>query len=246
MEKFIWPLMKRGMLEKEALVYLTALELASAPASTIARKANIKRTTAYAILRDLEQRGIATSIIRKQLSYFSVVDPEQLLSQLQEKCQEFQQIVGQMQNLKDIYATKPRVDYYEGISWLKQVYSDILKECDNKVIYGFIGAEGIDPDLESYLINYNIPQRVAKGIFAKIIVSDTPANKRYAWLDSIGLKQTKIISWSVLQHASEISLYGSNKVCIVMYWSDELYATVITSKHLYDNRKSIFDYLCSI
>jgi len=63
---------------------------------------------------------------------------------------------------------------------LKQVYSDILKECDNKVIYGFIGAEGIDPDLESYLINYNIPQRVAKGIFAKIIVSDTPANKRYA------------------------------------------------------------------
>jgi len=61
-DQFLPLLQEQGMSEKEALIYLVTLELGSAPASTIARKANIKRVTTYAILRDLERQQIAHAL----------------------------------------------------------------------------------------------------------------------------------------------------------------------------------------
>jgi sugar-specific transcriptional regulator TrmB len=61
-DQFLPLLQEQGMSEKESLIYLVTLELGSAPASTIARKANIKRVTTYAILRDLERQQIAHAL----------------------------------------------------------------------------------------------------------------------------------------------------------------------------------------
>jgi sugar-specific transcriptional regulator TrmB len=106
-------LTQRGMLEKEAVMYLTTLELGNAPASSIARKANIKRTTCYSILRDFEQRGIATSIMRKEIAYFSVVDPEILLKQLEDKYLTFKNNIPELQALQAAAHSKLKIQYYE-------------------------------------------------------------------------------------------------------------------------------------
>jgi sugar-specific transcriptional regulator TrmB len=45
-----------GFSDKEAKVYLMALELGSSPASTIARQTGIKRVTVYSILKDLKNK----------------------------------------------------------------------------------------------------------------------------------------------------------------------------------------------
>jgi hypothetical protein len=52
-----------------------------------------------------------------------------------------------------------------------------------------------------------------------------------------------MIHADIFQTASEINIYGGNKVAMLMYGSDELHATVITSKNLYDTWKGIFDFL---
>jgi sugar-specific transcriptional regulator TrmB len=177
-------LMQRGMLEKEAVIYMTTLELANAPASRIARKSQIKRTTAYAILRDFEQRGLATSIMRKDISYFSVIDPQQLAQQLQTKYQQFTQALPALEALKEQYSNKPKIMYYEGLSGMKQVYRDILDDA-NEHIYACIGATGIHSELEHYLYTENIPMRVERKIFANIIISDSEENRKYAGYDEV-------------------------------------------------------------
>ncbi|USN54328.1 MAG: hypothetical protein H6765_07295 [Candidatus Peribacteria bacterium] len=61
-EKLIAVLKRYGLSEKEAKIYLTTLELGSAPASTIGRRAGIKRVTAYALLQDLKRKQIVLSV----------------------------------------------------------------------------------------------------------------------------------------------------------------------------------------
>jgi sugar-specific transcriptional regulator TrmB len=45
-----------GFSDKEAKIYLTTLELGSAIASTIARRAELKRVTVYALLNDMKRK----------------------------------------------------------------------------------------------------------------------------------------------------------------------------------------------
>ena len=74
-----------GLSGKEAKVYVAALELGSAPASTIARRTNIKRVTVYTVLKELESKGVCQSITRNDVKYFSVSKPEFLAQELEEK-----------------------------------------------------------------------------------------------------------------------------------------------------------------
>jgi len=45
-----------GLSDKEAKIYLTTLELGNSPASSIARRSEIKRITAYVILEDMKRK----------------------------------------------------------------------------------------------------------------------------------------------------------------------------------------------
>lgn len=59
-------LQKLGLTQKEAVIYMATLELGIAsPTSTIAKKANILRTTAYNILNSLVQKGIVVAYDKK-------------------------------------------------------------------------------------------------------------------------------------------------------------------------------------
>jgi sugar-specific transcriptional regulator TrmB len=97
----------------EAQVYLTALELGSSPASTIARRAGVKRVTGYAILRDFVTKGIASKIEKSGVNHFHVIDPTKLLGQLQSKTKAFEQFVPQLLAMTDTYGHKPKIEYFE-------------------------------------------------------------------------------------------------------------------------------------
>lgn len=71
-------LLKLGLSEKEAKVYLAALELGSSPAAKIAEKSQVNRPTTYVILEKLCQIGLATSYEKGKIQYFTAEDPEQL------------------------------------------------------------------------------------------------------------------------------------------------------------------------
>jgi sugar-specific transcriptional regulator TrmB len=235
-------LQQRGMSDKQAQVYLCGLKMGALPASTIARLIGLKRVTVYALLKELELQGIVRSYKKWRTSYFQMAEPTQLLVLLKQKAESFAEQLPQLLSLDTQQSKRPNIQYYDGLESIKQLYDDILNQ-SGKLIVGFIGAEGIDTKLEKHLYEYNIPKRVSKWIKAKIIVSDTPGNKKYAWVDANGLKETKLLPGKVLTTASEINLYAGNKVALIMYGSNELFGILIISKYLHDNLKSIFDYL---
>ena len=55
-------LQKIGLSEKEAKVYLAAMELGQAPVQKIAQKAKVNRATTYVILEGLQKKGVITTV----------------------------------------------------------------------------------------------------------------------------------------------------------------------------------------
>lgn len=240
-DKLITVLQEYGLSEKEAKIYLVTLELGSAPASTIGRRAGIKRVTAYALLQDLQRKQIIQSVEKAGVTNFQVVDPNILAKKLEDKYVQFKSALPSLAALADQYHNKPRIQYFEGITGVKEMYEDLLTS--SEPICAFLGTQVIAPELKKYLFEEFLPRRVASGIKAKVILSGHEDNKKYAELDKKNLKQSKIVDSELFDIESEINLYGPNKVAIALFSGDEMSAFIIHSTKLYKSLMSIFTIL---
>lgn len=89
MEKLLQTLQEYGFTDKESKVYMTVLSLGMAPVSSIARNAKYNRTTVYSILKELQKKQVVLALKKNNSVYFSVVSPDIILKQIEEKYQRF-------------------------------------------------------------------------------------------------------------------------------------------------------------
>lgn len=123
-------LRKLGLKEKEAGVYLAALELGYSPVQKIAQKAGVSRPTAYTIIEALIKKGLMRKVKRKgavkgEKTYFVAESPDKLLGLLhvqkreaEEKEREFIRIISTLQS-RYYLAGQSEIKTYEGKEGLK-------------------------------------------------------------------------------------------------------------------------------
>lgn len=232
-------LQKRWMSQKESQIYLTVLELGSAPASVVWRRTDIKRVTTYSILKELETKQIASSFEKKGVKYFQVVDPEVLNKRLREMSDIFAQKVPELLALANLYDNKPRVQYFEGLNGMKELFDDMAHSTVD--ILAFLWLDEIHPDLRQRVIETHIPMRKKLDTFARVIVPQSDKNIEYERRDQLGHRKTKVIEDPVFKLYNEIDIYGPNKVAICMYTKDEMSGVLIHSKKLYESLSSMFE-----
>ncbi len=78
-------LVQLGFSDKEICVYLTLVRFGELPASTLARRAQMKRVTVYSVLDSLELRGLISSVPTPKGKHFLALDPVLLLNRLEEQ-----------------------------------------------------------------------------------------------------------------------------------------------------------------
>lgn len=74
-----------GLDEKEAKIYLAALELGNSVVRDIAAKAEISRPTAFIVLESLVKRGLASAVREGEKTYYAAEHPKQLELVLQKE-----------------------------------------------------------------------------------------------------------------------------------------------------------------
>jgi HTH-type transcriptional regulator, sugar sensing transcriptional regulator len=119
-------LIKIGLTEKEAQVYLAALELAEDSAQNIAKKAAVNRATTYVIMERLMALGLMSRIERGKKTLFIAEDPMELENILDEQRQAIEgrkklleDAMGQLRAIHNRNASKPVVRYFEGADGLE-------------------------------------------------------------------------------------------------------------------------------
>lgn len=78
-------LIQLGLSEKEAEVYLMLLRIGPSPASSLARRINVKRVTVYSVLDSLSARGLVTFEENGNCRKYIPHDPECLLYGLEKQ-----------------------------------------------------------------------------------------------------------------------------------------------------------------
>lgn len=132
-----------GLSSKEARVYVALLEVGTASAQAIARRAGVVRPTAYVILEALSKKGLASKATgpdaKKML--FVAEAPERLRTFLQ---QQKQQIDRQRQDLDRLLPElrshylrgeeKPRVRLFEGKEGLRALQEEFISAGPGPVV----------------------------------------------------------------------------------------------------------------
>ncbi len=123
-----------GLQEKEAKIYLAALELGQSTVQKIAQKADIKRPTTYFIIEGLMKRGVMSSFYQGKRQYFVAENPERLLEMLEKDRQEiarreerFKTLLPQLSSINNRHKDKPVVKYYEGKEGVVSMVKEHLK-----------------------------------------------------------------------------------------------------------------------
>ncbi len=224
-----------GFSENEANVYLASLELGLSSAQDIAKKAGIKRTTAYSVLDYLVQRGIMSKTEVKGKTRFLVEPPEKLLNIIGDVYTKFSEMLPELHAVYNIKQTKPKITFYEGELAVQNIYDDTLKEKPEEILEWntnkFFERSTVD---QTY-----IEKRVGLNIKAKRMASiGSLWDKRHKARDKDELSETVILPKDKFDLDIEVNIYN-DKIAFLNY--EENMSVIIESKAIADAMKKVYE-----
>ena len=234
-------LKETGLTANEANIYITLQSIGQNPASVIAKRADLNRSSCYTILDSLMKKGFIQQAIKNNIAYFNASDPKCILQQLKnqkfkidENIQNIDNLVNQFQSLQNNYTHKPKVVFFEGKAGLINIMEDSLTSSETLRAYASLSE--LTALLPNYFPNY-YKRRTEKNISVKAIY---PANKEsylHKKRDQIENRESRLIPAEFNFHL-DILIYD-NKVAITSL--KEKFGLLIESKEMAIAQKKIFD-----
>lgn len=115
-----------GLNEKQAKIFLAALELGPATISDISRRSKIKRSTVYNLIDPLLQQNLMSKIPQKKRVLYKAKPPRRILSILEEKRRNFEKLLPQLESLHNAKGSRPRVKFHEGKEGILEAYREMF------------------------------------------------------------------------------------------------------------------------
>jgi len=193
-------LLELGLTDKEASVYVALLELGPASVQDIAKGSGVVRTTVYDIVKDLQSRGLASSVEQGNKVLYTAESPTSLQSfldrqgiELQERHRKMQESLPFFMAMYNSLTNKPRLRYFEGddgVTAIREIMMDSTGE--------YLSFTAIDEDILARTSHVNEPQRqrMARRMHGKYIFALKPGCVRPV---------TDLKSWDVRQIPYEIA-----------------------------------------
>jgi sugar-specific transcriptional regulator TrmB len=225
-----------GFKKPEAKVYLAALELGDAPAAAIAKKARIKRPSAYVLLKALTQKGYISSYIKRGVAYFSARDPKIVIDTAYEKAKVAKEALPDLAAVVPSgLKSKPRIQYFEGYDGLVSIMEDSLV-VPNKKIYAWADVELAWNTLKDYYPSY-IKKKNERNIFPVAIMVDNERARIFKEKASIEHRDVRLVPADKYPMSNEINIYD-DKVSIISH--RDMMGVIIQNREIADTQRSIF------
>ncbi len=135
-----------GLSEKEAKVYLAALELGKTSVQNISKKAEVNRATTYVIIESLIKKGLMSSIEESKKQFFYAEPPEKLRmlfesmeTEIVRKLDYLDKMLPELRALSAKENVRPSIKYYEGKEGLRAIHKELSnqKSGTSRMIYSW-------------------------------------------------------------------------------------------------------------
>ncbi len=237
-------LIRCGLDEKDARVYLALLTSGPSPVRKIAGVADINRGTTHTVLRSLIDRGLVSYYHKQKRQYFVAESPEKIvilfqdsLSAMQANYQELQAQLPKLNALRSDGVPKTAVRSYEGRQGIRLILEDVLDivGAQEKKLYRVYSSVEIRDSLYHSFPSFT-QERIRRGISVNVIAVGAGGEyqdlSERRWLPTDqGTPTYRIL------YADTVVTISQNQQ------DDELHAFVIKDDAIYRTEAIIFDHL---
>ena len=235
----MFDLLKIGLTEGEAKVYLALSELGSSTVGPIVKKSGVAYSNIYDILNRLIDKGIVSFIIKNKTKYFQAASPSNLVQYLDKKQE---QIIQEKEALKKILPeleklqetkSKQEAEVFIGKKGLRTAYEKLCKDAskNDEILFFYIHDEKYGEESNLF---YNSVTDLMSGIENRGICNTDYKN---SWFT----KKSKHLTMKF----SDLPLPGNidiiNDKVLLVSWGDNIFSVLIHSQSLADNLRKYFN-----
>ncbi len=235
-------LLDYGLTEKQAKVYLAALELGQASVQAIAEKARIERTNTYDSIESLVEKRLMSITTSGKKHLFIAESPDILGRILDDKKAELKQLLPELQSIFNVSEVKPRIRFYPGVEGFKTVYADTLT-CQEKNMAGIFAMKDFLEIAGRDFLERMVEGRVKRGINLKVIRSQ---EREVAGLHETSKQEMRDLRYSPLGLVFPISTFVYDNKVIYLSSKKETFGLIIESKDIAQAHKNYFEALWQI
>ncbi|HBU06593.1 MAG TPA: hypothetical protein DEB09_00745 [Candidatus Magasanikbacteria bacterium] len=230
-----------GLNKKQAEIYLACLKLGPSKVGNIQKESQIKRTTLYDILSELEKQGLIIHTTKQKTRIYSATSPDKLSELVEQKKTAIQTIMPDLQELFFSIAYRPNVRFYEGNEGIKEIYKETLN-CKDKKILQIVSVKDFVEFPGKNFMEWYVKERAKKNITAKAIhpKSGDVYNNFFGINDDALKREVRYMPKSLFS-MSMMMIYDNNVVA--MSTKKENYGFVIESKEYSTAMRTMFEFL---
>ena len=233
-----------GLSEKEARVYLAALELGRATADELAKQAKVNRSTTYVQIESLKQKGLMSSYDEDKKTYFAPESPEYLkrlfekqAGDLESKQKELANLLPGLTKMFETAGERPRVRFFEGKEGLITMREEVLN-AKNKEILVIFSQDALSSVFSQEELDEYSDKRGEKGLKSRAIY--TRAGGKFEGPHP-PLTERRYMSPDRLSLGTDIAIYD-NSVAI-MSLKDKISGVIIENENIAKSLRSVFNIL---
>lgn len=214
---------------------------AETPQSTvlsIAKAAEIRRTTVYSVIEALKKKGLmyVETVGFKQL--YTAEHPSKLENMLQNKQYELERLLPDFTALYNLQGGEERVRVYEGLQSIQQLYMDTLLDVKGNEDYLVITDEEQWYYLDEKVSLKYIEARAKKCINTRLIFTDSPIARKHKKIEKNRHEQIRIFPKEVVLN---IDLVVTPKRVIITQTKLPYKAIEIQTPSIIEMQKNLFE-----
>ena len=228
---------KLGFSQKESDIYLSCLSLGMAPITAIAKKANLNRTTTYAVLKKLGEKGYAEFFLKGKTRYYSVTPTEQLIKKLEKNLAIFEKHLPEMMQAFLQQKKEATLTIFEGKAGMGKLrYQDFLAQSP---IYCIVSPDELDNYFGMEWTKKYISKRIGSKIEKYLIMPNSPRSRELQVNADRSLRKIKLIP-----ETEYMKMIGSHIYCyddkIALLDIEEEVGILIENNQLAKTFKTLF------
>jgi len=238
----ITELLKLGLTDEEAKVYLAVLEINGGAVSVIARKAGINRVSCYHTLEKLLKKRLLSQYDKNGVKCFAPEEPEKLEELALEKVNIAKILLPQLKSLTGALGFKPKIRFYEGQEGVERVFTESLAA--KKEILGYTDLKTVTEFFPAFFKDYT-HTRLKRGIKTRYLSPNTAESvhvidpflpKKY----DPNLIEILLVNKDQFPFENEVLIF-ENTVGIVSLKKGELLGLLVESATFARTMRAVFD-----
>ena len=225
-----------GLNRTETTIYLFLLEQGLSTPTQIAKGTGILRTNCYHVLQSLEAQGLIQREARGKRQAYLARDPEAFYQGIERKRETIARILPDLRGLYTVQKNKPKIQFYEGIEQIKEVYMRSLKAQE---IYAIGSTHALSKQLQD-VYKWYVRQVKERKIVFHDILTHASRDESGPFMQALlkGMYDMKYLPAKYGDIPTDLLIWDD---CIAHITLEEpVFATVITSPLLARTMRTLF------